>query len=332
MIPVKKYDQICLFGYSPHFLELTKASIEAGANVFLIYGERQAIDVKSLGLSDSLIPHLCIASLDSKAYTQLNVGSNASLGISFGSPFIFSSSDIDDFKGNLINSHGSPLPEFKGGGGFSWRILMNDKRGACLMHYVIERIDEGSEVFRCDFEFSHHERKPIDYQRRQLEEEKATLVPWLLRIIKGDAFLSPKIIVDNSDKSTYFPRLSTKVHGFLNWQMSVDDVLRQILAFSDPYSGVITYINGQEVFIKDACIVKSGYWHPFTFGLVIHKHLDSLMVSCMGGVLKISIKDIVHKSDLSISLGDRFWTPRRKLEAAIRRRIKFSPIGQTVVK
>ena len=74
-------------------------------------------------------------SLNDTAYQGLKVRSRASLGLSFGSPFIFIK-DIDDFGGKLINSHGAPLPDFKGGGGSSWRILQRDK--STLMHYVTE--------------------------------------------------------------------------------------------------------------------------------------------------------------------------------------------------
>ena len=106
------------------------------------------------------------------------------LGISIGAPFIFKNEHIKEFKGNLINSHGAPLPSFKGGGGFSWRIMQKDKKGTILVHLISEGIDEGEIIFRHDFEFDAWLRRPIDYEKQQYLNEKQILIPWLIETIR----------------------------------------------------------------------------------------------------------------------------------------------------
>ena len=119
--------------------------------------------------------------------TRIVSSDEHALGLSFGSPFIFRQVHIDTFKGNLLNSHGAPLPEFKGGGGFSWRILQGDKRGTSLMHLVTTKIDEGPIVFRKEFEFSKDDILPTDFESRQRLEDKISLLPWLKNLIEGSA-------------------------------------------------------------------------------------------------------------------------------------------------
>ena len=174
----KSFEIVCLFGFSPHFTQICNFLDKRKTRCFVIFSPRQKRAIESLVLPKTS-KKLCINSLDDASFQEIRVRDNASLGISFGSPFIFKQKDIDNFQGHLINSHGAPLPEFKGGGGFSWRILQRDKRGTVLMHLVTTRIDEGAWIFRKDFMFSDSERIPEELEKRQQTEEAKHLVPWI---------------------------------------------------------------------------------------------------------------------------------------------------------
>ena len=47
------------------------------------------------------------------------------------------------------------LPIDAGGGGFSWRIMRNDRLGNCLVHLVDEGIDTGPILKNNEFIFSN---------------------------------------------------------------------------------------------------------------------------------------------------------------------------------
>ena len=50
------------------------------------------------------------------------------LFISYSSRWIFNKDDIKNiFTGNIINFHNSRLPLDAGGGGYTWRIMKNDR-------------------------------------------------------------------------------------------------------------------------------------------------------------------------------------------------------------
>ena len=181
----ERFKVVCLFGFSPHFPEIARFLESIKTRCFIVFSPRQKQAIESLVLPEST-QKLCIHNLRDALFQDIGVRNCTSLGISFGSPFIFRQEDIDEFQGQLINSHGAPLPEFKGGGGFSWRILQRDKRGTVLMHMVTTKIDEGACIFRKDFMFSGEERLPEDLEKRQLIEEENHLIPWIKQVIRGE--------------------------------------------------------------------------------------------------------------------------------------------------
>ena len=73
------------------------------------------------------------------------VKKNNSIFISFSSRFLFSKKIIKElFFDNLFNIHCSRLPNDKGGGGYSWRIMRNDRIGNLCIHKISnEEIDAG---------------------------------------------------------------------------------------------------------------------------------------------------------------------------------------------
>ena len=73
---------------------------------------------------------------------------NNTLVISIGSPFIIKEKFLKKFSNKVINFHASPLPQFRGGGGFSWRILSNDRNGGITFHLIDKSLDTGAIIFQ----------------------------------------------------------------------------------------------------------------------------------------------------------------------------------------
>ena len=325
----ESFNIVCLFGFSPHFREIAIFLDDNKITCIIVFSQRQKKAIESLDLPKST-KLLCVKSLSDASFQEVRVRDKASIGISFGSPFIFKQKDIDDFHGRLINSHGAPLPEFKGGGGFSWRILQRDKRGAVLMHLVTTQIDEGGCIFRKDFMFSDSERIPEDLAKRQLAEESEHLVPWIKQIICGQAKLEKLSSHCHSEdeSSSYYPRLSSTIHGWINWSLNIKDLENFVHAFSRPYPGAQTFIRGTKAHIMDLSIQKECYMHPFTYGLIIEKRTESILISCNGGCILIKNNDLsIESDDVKLSAGDRFFTPLSTLEKAMSTRAFFKPDG-----
>jgi methionyl-tRNA formyltransferase len=267
--------------------------------------------------------------LSEQDLARLGVLDKYSLGISFGSPYIFRAAHISGFRGNLINSHGAPLPSYKGGGGYSWRILNGDKRGCSLMHIVSEEIDKGEVVFRNDFLFSEYDRRPIDYEKSQLSHENRFLVPWLTDLIAGRVTLSPLSSEETVClEDTYFPRLHTDTHGFIDWNWSADAIQRFILAFSEPYSGARSFLKGKSLRIWDCSTIKRQCHHPFVRGIIVDVSSPHIMVATRDALVQLRLSDIRFDSEAcAIIAGDRFYTPSSYLEDSLHTRVFYKPQG-----
>lgn len=322
------FDLVCLFGFSPHFAQIANFLDEANIDCILIFGPRQKTSVESLSLPAS-VKKICLQNLPGGFIDDFRIRDRKSLGISFGSPYIFTQNDIDGFCGRLINSHGAPLPDFKGGGGFSWRIMQRDKRGAVLMHYVTTKIDEGLCVYRKDFMFSDDERMPCEMEARQFNEESEYLIPWLKRIILGQLDLDPvSNLIPQNESGSYFPRLSSDLHGCIDWSFPLRDLESFVLAFSRPYSGAFTFIKNKKASILDFSVERECFMHPFTYGLVLGLSDERFLVSSNGGIISIKRGDLcIEGCDLSVKSGDRFYTPASILQKALLSRVFYGPEG-----
>ena len=85
-------------------------------------------------------------------------------GLSFGAAWIFEKAFIDLFDSYLLNLHGARLPQDRGGGGFSWRILRGDRMGVSLAHQIDPGVDTGNIVAYERYLFPDHSRTPADFQ------------------------------------------------------------------------------------------------------------------------------------------------------------------------
>lgn len=105
------------------------------------------------------------------------------IGLSISAPWIIKGDVINKFNGRLFNIHNQPLPVFKGAGGSSWRILMNDFSGGACIHLLTEGIDEGKIVSRVDFKFPEECLYPVDFDKVTLGYSKNLLKTWLKEVM-----------------------------------------------------------------------------------------------------------------------------------------------------
>ena len=243
---------------------------------------------------------------------------------SFDSPFIIGQSLIDLFEGRIFNEHGAKLPQGRGGGGFTWRILDGDREGRVIFHQLVREVDAGAILHSREFKFDASCRKPIDYMRQQLVETSSDLAEFICKLVHNDD-VTPQL--QDERYATYFPRLSTKDQALVNWGWSADEIERFVLAFSDPYPGARTEINGA------ICVLRDGYTrperfdhHPFKWGLIYNILDGRLFVCCRDGTFVVTDYGLASEGK-SIKVGDRFHTPSVKQDDAWGRRAAYGPKG-----
>ena len=243
--------------------------------------------------------------------------------LSLGSPFIIGQDLIDVYEGRVINSHGSLLPEWRGGGGFSWRILAGDRRGNSCFHLVTPGIDDGDVVLERAYTFPPKARTPQEWMDYALKQDAACLGELLEGIRDGRTFAVRR---QDEARSTYFPRLDSHRQGYIDWSWPGEEIERFILAFSHPYDGAKTFVGEQTVRLFDGYFsADSSHPHGFFHGLILRASVDSLAVACTGGMLTVARAEII--TDAELKPGDRLVTPAALLEEALRLRPRYTPKG-----
>ena len=249
-----------------------------------------------------------------------------SIGISLGAPWIFKRDFIKWFNGNFFNIHGSDLPQDKGGGGFSWQILLQRKKACATIHKLESVVDNGDIIFQNKFYVADF-KSP---QEIQLEYEKKTKQFFLKKINKlvNMDYIGKK---QSKKNSSYWPRLKTDLHGWIDWNWNAKEIVLFIKAFEEPYIGAHTKLNNKKVYLKNCLVKKSkNNFHPFQTGIIFKKDNDFLNVCCGRYIIKVG-KIFDKKKNLmlfkNIKVGDRFYTPRSFLDKALSTRVFYTPKG-----
>ena len=199
--------------------------------------------------------------------------------------------------------------------------------GCCLIHQVDEGIDTGPIIKYKEFLYPIWCRVPKDYLQVYVEQNRGFLREFFEEVRNQKDF---RYIEQPEYLSTYWPRLSTEHHGYLDWNWRLRQIERFICAFDDPFKGASTFINGNRVFLKN-CFVSfnDGVFHPYQTGMIYRKSADLLFVATEDGTLVIgSVTDENGEVVMAeIPLGDRFYTPLECLEKARQFRAIYTPKG-----
>lgn len=234
-----------------------------------------------------------------------------SLVLSAGSPWIFNKKLIKKFGKNFFNVHQSPLPSMRGSV-VSYIILYDIRAFQTCVHRVTPGIDTGNIVYRKSFIIPSSLKLPIEINDFLQVKNREMLKEFLNQYNKN------KLIDEKQNNffSSYNKRLSSKVNGWIDWSMDVDDLDRFIRAYGDPYKGANTFLSDAIVKIED--IEKSKNEparHPEEIGNVLRKFQNYIVVSVNGGSLYIK-KILKNNKNIidSIKSGDKFYTKLKYLD------------------
>lgn len=326
---IKKNQIFLVIGFGPQIIEIINFCKKHNITLNIISGTRQKNSneiEKNLYNEIKNIKFKKIEFLsklnDSMIYKDI-INQNIDYIISIGSPFIFNKKILSLYKNKIINSHGSPLPEYKGGGGLTWRYLNSDTRGVILYHYIDSKIDNGPIIYIHKFLFPKN-KKIYDWINIQIKEEKKGIKKILKSIYLGNKF---KIKKHPKSMSSYFPRINTRLQGYINFNWHGYFINRFINGFSFPYEGSSSFINNYKVNIfKSSFVIKKRQLnHPFVNGIIFNINKNFIFVFVEGGYLKLERSYIISK--YKVKLGDRFHTPYFYLDRAFKSRIFYDAKG-----
>ena len=318
---------VLLVGFSPILVDVAVQCRDEGLTVALAFGPRQRAEWAELPEGGSLLAgNVDIVEAESFDEVADRLALNPSwLVVSMGAPFLFRAHHLDLVAGHVINMHAAPLPEYRGGGGYSWRIMNGDRRGAVLIHQITPGIDDGPVLFRRDYGFPPELRTPEQYRRYAIEQDRPAMLDMVRRIV-ADGELPPAVAQEGA--ATYFPRLSTDVHGAIDWSWPAPSVVDFVRAFDHPYPGAFTTLRGNRVRVVDA---ENVDWvpvkpHPFMSGLLVAEDGDAWIIAANSGYIRARILF----DGPPPRLGDRLTTDATLLEAARAARVEYLPNGPVV--
>ena len=133
------------------------------------------------------------------------------------------------------------MPFDRGGGGYTWRILRNDRIDNQLVHLIDESIDTGS-ILMHQKTFFQKICKPL-WNLKSLA--KKNLVKFYQMFLKKKLNNNESFKLTNNSNyiGSYYPRLNQNENGFLDWSLKDLELINMINSFEEPYCGVTTFLN-----------------------------------------------------------------------------------------
>lgn len=324
-------DRFILFGGGKFILYAAQKLLKHGYRVVIFSANRHLEEQIDGKLFEKLLQESSIIyhnseniNIDNKVLENI---SDTTIGLSLGAAWIFKKDFIDRFKERLINMHGTRLPQNRGGGNFSWMALSRNRLGFCLIHQIDSGIDTGNIIKYKEFTYPHSCRIPKDFMEHYYQQNILFFDEFLSEIKQKKDFVC---IGQPEYLSTYWPRLNTYRHAFIDWNWNLSQIECFINAFDDPYMGASTFLSGKRVFLKDCYAdFSDGTFHPFQTGIVYRKSGGALFVAAGDSSLiikKVFTEDGQNSTD-SIMIGERFFTPIKYLEDAKLFKAIYTPHG-----
>ena len=314
-------NHIVIFGGSQLVLEFLKFLQKKKINFHYFTNRRQLNDnlTNNLSLKDNLKKNKI------KFYKTENINKNKiikkiftkrSLGIGIGQPWKFQKKLIKLMNPNLVDFMGIPMPMYRGGAHYTWMILNQNKDGGCFLQNVNENTLQGYKdtnqyFLKKEYQYPKKLINPKDYFNYSIKIELKFLIKFLNKVKKCQTFSLKNLSKQNS---ILFPRLVSEINSYINWHLEIQELVRYINAFSDPYPGAITFLDGKKVYLKNAKIYKKNNFHSYTSGIIINIFQKKLFICAKGGIFTATC--VFFKNKNNISVGSRFCTNVNYLQHA----------------
>jgi methionyl-tRNA formyltransferase len=274
---------------------------------------------------------------DFKNFIKKSLSIKNTLFISIAARYIFKKDTIKNFfLNNLVNIHNARLPLDSGGGGYSWKILREDRIDNQTIHLIDEKIDHGPIIFNISSVVPKGVQTPLDFDIFS-EKNLLKLYEKFIYDLSNEVKFNLKNQIDYIGR--YNPRLNSEINGSLDWNLEPHDLINFINAFDDPYCGASTYLNNGKfgkLYLKN-CQLHGGDSsnHPFMTGLVTRHDKSWIVVSTKGKYMLLVEKVLNRKNENIISkikVGDRFYTSQKDFFKSFSKRFFYNSKGIKQVK
>jgi methionyl-tRNA formyltransferase len=316
-----RYQKIIIIGFSQLSLRLYK-QLSPNIDIQIIYSQREFVEFKNE--IRKLKNYKIYKTNDIENYLKKNSRNSNTAIFSLGSTFIFNNKVTKLYKNRLFNCHNTDLPNWKGGGDISYRIMNRSNIGATTVHLISSKIDKGDIVFQKKYKIKTNNESPL--KLKSIIENKAFehLKLFFNNLLTGKRF---NLKSNDERKGFYLPRLNTDLHGLINWEWDAKDIVSFINAFSRPYKGAFCFCRNKKIRIFKIKLIKENFLnHPFMYGLIFRSTKDKVFVVGKNKSLVINKKDIQSKIDLKE--GDRLYVTQEMLDKQKSSRVFYSHKGK----
>jgi methionyl-tRNA formyltransferase len=252
------------------------------------------------------------------------------LAISFGARWILKEAERNKlFGGKVLNAHGTRLPSDRGGGGFTWRVMRGDRIGNLVLHEVDDGVDTGSIVRSEEYIIPVEAQTPAQCHQDYISRLGEFVCQFLQEVFTAERSYTRNHQLNYN--STYYPRIHTETHGWIDWSWSAHDIEKFILAFDNPFPGArCMYKNGVAILKKCQLHVGEIGHHPFQKGIVIRNNHKWLTIA-LENEYSLLCEDIKDENGIDlipgIFAGDRLFSAAPTLDTALSSRVQFTSKG-----
>ena len=308
-LKIKKNSKFALVGHGFAMYQLYNAFLKKKLNLPIIITHKKKFhtrDIKEAGGNKKLYRSINEFPKSAKIFYVDDVNNKISQTIlkknqithifSTSSRFIFKKNILKNFRNKIFNIHATLLPEERGSGMFTYRIMNSQYFCGATVHLVNALIDDGKILLQSKKNIISNESLPINFLIKTNEIFSKLINLFINTINSNKEF---KLKKQKKEIATYMPRFFTKKMGFINFFQSGKDIVKFIKSCSYPYSGAHCLINNKNnsrINIFNAFFLKGPKNHPFTVGKIVFQNTKFIKIVVKDGFLKINIKDFKMKS------------------------------------
>ena len=185
------------------------------------------------------LPLFQIEEFTSEVKNQIrHLNPDLALCVAFGPPY-FDQEIIDIPKYKIVNIHPSPLPRYRGATPGPWQIINGETKSAVTFFQIDALPDHGPIISQIPFDIT-----PIETATSFYGKAFNLAADNLENILKNYISQPKKLIIQNHDQKTYFPKFD-KDKAQINWSWDNTKIERFVRALN-PWPIAWTHVTDQK--------------------------------------------------------------------------------------
>ena len=247
--------------------------------------------------SDYGIDYFKHENINSKDFIDCISKYECNLFVSMSFNQIFKTEIINLPNLKTINCHAGKLPFYRGRNILNWVLINDEKEFGITVHFVDEGIDTGDIILQETYPIKDSD----DYSTllQVAHVECANVLNSAINLIKSQSFSTIK----QKDIHPVGLYCSKRKSGdeILDWNQTSREVFNFIRAICKPGPMSRSYVNGKEIKINKAEIVKNVPKYKSTVGLVLEKNDKGIYVKTIDSLVRLT----EYEYDGKLRVGDK---------------------------